>query len=634
MRKSGLFALVAALGLLLGIGATPAAASVDDFSFDSFHADYTLGRDAEGRSTLRTVEHFVVRFPDFDQNRGFIRSIPRIFDGHRLEITDISVTDENGEPRPFWQEASRDFLDIVMAVPEGSYVRGVQQYLLSFTQRDVTAFYEDVNADEFYWDLNGTDTRQPFGSVSATLALEPGLEEALNGDMACYRGVFSSTADCPIARDGNVFTVREEGLRPRENVSIAVGFEPGTFAAAPESSIIEKPGDGGEHSDPEYTPRASGDLFGLHQTGRTMFGGFPGLLVAGGASLAGAIALIVGGRRNARRNARTGRAIIAQYEPPPGVSVAVASDIMKAETKAMTASLLDFAVRRKIRLLHHLPTDVYGAQAIDDTGLLPDELKLYDSVFTRGTGGSLWFDRKSTRLGDAAALLATRSRRNAEHAGYYGKVDSGRQTLIVVASLGAIALLFAHALFNWGFGGLLLAAVIGFVGFVTLVNGSETLFAGRRPLTPAGGALREHLLGLREYIRLAEADRIRVLQSASGAQVDEQFIVQVYERLLPYAVLFGYEREWQSELSRYYRESTPDWVAGDGPFTTALQLSALRSAIASSPTTPVATSSGTNSGGSGFSGFGSGGSFSSSSGGSSGGGFSGGGGGGGGTRGI
>ena len=38
-----------------------------------------------------------------------------------------------------------------------------------------------------------------------------------------------------------------------------------------------------------------------------------------------------------------------------------------------------------------------------------------------------------------------------------------------------------------------------------------------RPLTEGGRAARDHLEGLRLYIRLAEADRLRVLQSPSGA---------------------------------------------------------------------------------------------------------------------
>ncbi len=40
-----------------------------------------------------------------------------------------------------------------------------------------------------------------------------------------------------------------------------------------------------------------------------------------------------------------------------------------------------------------------------------------------------------------------------------------------------------------------------------------------RKYLPAGQAKREHLAGLRRYLALAEADRLRVLQSPSGAEL-------------------------------------------------------------------------------------------------------------------
>ncbi len=57
---------------------------------------------------------------------------------------------------------------------------------------------------------------------------------------------------------------------------------------------------------------------------------------------------------------------------------------------------------------------------------------------------------------------------------------------------------------------LFLVAIIAAI--VTLVAVADV-----RPLTEQGRAARDHLEGLRLYIRLAEADRLRVLQSPSGA---------------------------------------------------------------------------------------------------------------------
>ncbi|MDQ2698617.1 MAG: DUF2207 domain-containing protein, partial [Actinomycetota bacterium] len=179
---------------------------------------------------------------------------------------------------------------------------------------------------------------------------------------------------------------------------------------------------------------------------------------------------------------------------------------------------------------------------------------------------------------------------------------------------------FGIVMLDNAFGGLVPLLLFLPVIVSTLVVFGLTM---RKPLTDKGAELRDHLEGLREYIRLAEADRLRMLQSASGAEraTDDSGVdvVRVYERLLPYAVLFGLEREWQAELSRYYGDAAPSWAeSGPGPFTVV----PFTAHLATVPGIASSSSSwGTSSG-------------SSSSGGSGGGGSSGGGGGGGGGGGV
>src|SRR5205085_2018605 len=48
--------------------------------------------------------------------------------------------------------------------------------------------------------------------------------------------------------------------------------------------------------------------------------------------------------------------------------------------------------------------------------------------------------------------------------------------------------------------------------------GALIMLGRRRPLTKEGALAVEHLEGLREYIRLAEADRLQMLQSVTGAE--------------------------------------------------------------------------------------------------------------------
>lgn len=142
-------------------------------------------------------------------------------------------------------------------------------------------------------------------------------------------------------------------------------------------------------------------------------------------------------------------------------------------------------------------------------------------------------------------------------------------------------------------------------------------------LTSKGALVKEHLLGLRDYLTVAEEERMRMLQSPEGALrvdvTDRDAVVKLNERLLGYAVLWGVEDQWVEQL-RAQGDAAPDWL--DGTFDSAMLRSFTTSATSS--VRPIVTSS---SGGSSSWSSSGGSSFSS---GSSGGGFSGGGGGGGG----
>jgi uncharacterized membrane protein YgcG len=607
MRR--LVVIAVAAGLSIGGAAAPALAAddaravwagqavtalpgdVNDFTIESFDADYTLSRDTERRSTLHTVERIVVLFPEIDQNRGIIRDLVNVYDGHPTDLTVTSVTDENGQPRPFTTEQTGDFTSVTMAVPEGSYVHGAQNYVIEYTQRDVTGHFTDPAADEFYWDVNGTAWAQPFGRVSARVTVDDELLPALSGQAACYRGYSGNGNPCELRSEGATTTLDEADLAPFENVTLAIGFRSGTFTERP----------------------------------APFFEQFPVLVYGGLASLAAALALIAISVVRSVRAPRTGRAIIAQYEPPEGMSVALAAVLLRVAEKTMSATLLDLAVRRNIRLVHDEPSALYGAQALNADGLAPIDLLAYRMLFPGAeTHPTLWFTRQSTRLGDAAATVRSRATSDARTAGYIGRVHPGIVTAVGVLFVLALLLPVIHAVVvgNFVLMTILLAVGVNLLVWVLLFTiGGLVLL---RPRTHAAALVHDHLMGLREYIRLAEADRIRMLQSASGAEVDEQRIVHVYERLLPYAVLFGFETEWQGELARYYRESPPEWVTGASTFSTGFPLRAFSTTVAASPATRLRSSgsSGSRS------------SFSSSRGGSSGGGFSGGGGGGGGGRGI
>ena len=74
------------------------AQSTNNFMITNYEADYYLGSDGEGRSTLRVVEKITADFTSRDQNRGLERAIPKKYDGHSTSLKIDSVTNESGKP--------------------------------------------------------------------------------------------------------------------------------------------------------------------------------------------------------------------------------------------------------------------------------------------------------------------------------------------------------------------------------------------------------------------------------------------------------------------------------------------------------------------------------------------------------
>ena len=182
-------------GLAAPTSAVPA--SVENFTYDSFDADYYLVRGTGGQSHLFTTETIVARFPEFDQNKGIVRAIPKADSGIAHDTRVVSVTGAGGAPIPWWTEEDEDWVYVLTG--DDSYVRGAQTYVISYTMSDVVLRYEDTDADEFYWDTVGTDHAQPFGSVTAHVHIAGDAAAGVLPDRAfCYSGPDGSTDTCEI----------------------------------------------------------------------------------------------------------------------------------------------------------------------------------------------------------------------------------------------------------------------------------------------------------------------------------------------------------------------------------------------------------------------------------------------------
>jgi len=213
---------------------------------------------------------------------------------------------------------------------------------------------------------------------------------------------------------------------------------------------------------------------------------------------------------------RPDRIIVPQYAAPAGVSLLAAAELLGEGKRAIAAQLVELAVRKAIAIA---PLDAdrrkktgFRLTLVSLAGLGPDEMDTMQALFPRGAPGE---------------TIDIRPGRNKALGGRL-RTPHGR----AVARLVVAGAARERSWFERTFSRATAQPVI--------------------PL-PAAFPVIDHLWGIRDYIALAEKDRLAFLQSPGGAllrqdvSLDAQVLL-LNEKLLSYAVLFGLEKEWVREL--------------------------------------------------------------------------------------
>ncbi|MFT4212261.1 MAG: DUF2207 domain-containing protein [Microbacterium sp.] len=548
-----------------------ASADVDDFSFQSLDVDYTLSRADDGTSRLHVVETFVADFPAYDQNHGMRRAIPDSYNGHPLFPRLESITDADGTPR----ESETDTEDGVFTMTSRAddYVHGAQTYVFTYDLQNVTWSFADTGSDEFYWDVNGTDWPQAFGRVSTTLHLDADLAAALTGAQSCYVGAYGSTDACTIA--GGAVSATAVDVGAYQTMTIAVGFAAGTFAPFDDSYL------------------ASGWSW-------LQLGGIA-LVLAG---LAWGIVV-----RVRRLRDDPGRpVVIAEYDPP-AIDAASSAVFLGKSAKAVPAEVLEQAVRGSIRI-EEAGRRAFGgvklkAVLVDAGGADADGRMLLDGLFGAGAapGAQFAFGGTNSRLASAARRILAAAGADLKARGLYRPLPRGLRTLpSLLAVVGGVIAVSAGLRADDAGVDALLPLLLLILSIAAGIAG--VVVTARRPLSRAGAELRDHLAGVKLFIDWAEADRIRMLQSPAGAErvrvdtSDRAQMLRIYEPLLPYAVVFGQERQWAEHLTVLYGEgASPSWYVGVAAFDAA-SFSAGIGSLSASAVASSSTSGGSAGGGS------------------------------------
>ena len=579
--KRLILGILIAGSLLIGSGQSAFAAQTDNFTITKFDAEYSLGRDGENRSTLvatwRITAHFLP-----NQNHGIAPIFVKKYDNHPTNFSLQSVTDEQGKTLEYnWNG------DELRIGKKDVYVQGEKTYVIKFTQRDVTKHYDNTGRDEFYWDVIGNEWRVPMENVRVSVKLDESLQTARAGEAFCYVGAHGSTKRCNISGDKGEIVTNVSRLNRREGITMAVGFTSGTFTG--------------------YQETLSEKLIKIWATVQTIASSLAVILM---------LLLVWRYRRLFGRYSEL-KPIPPEYLPPNQASVMTSAyilknyEVMAIKGSAKVAQLLDLAVRHYIKLYEvkkasFLRSAQYEIEIVKDLKeLRPEESEIVRDMFGSSMpkpGQRLNLKKLQNNLSYAARTRDDDTNLKNLARGKYGLCEQTLANKRIVQR---------WALWVCVVGVLLLSPML------LLVAGIVFVLSFGWSLTDKGLVLRRYLAGLKMYIGVAEAERLQMLQSPEGAEKvqvnasNEKQLVKLYERVLPYAVLFGQEKKWSAQLGQYYEQvgEQPDWYSGQGAFNAAAFAAGMNSlsSVASSASD-----------------------YSSTSGGSTGGGFAGGGGGGGG----
>ena len=579
--KRLILGILIAGSLLAGSGQAALAAQTDNFTITKFDAEYSLGRDAGNHSTLAATWRITAHFPP-NRNRGIAPIFVKKYDNHPTNFSLQSVTDEQGASLEHTWNG-----DELRIGKKDVYVQGEKTYVIKFTQRDVTKHYDNTGRDEFYWDVIGNEWRVPMENVRVSVKLDESLQTARAGEAFCYVGAHGSTKRCNISGDKSEIVTNVSRLNRREGITMAVGFTSGTFTG--------------------YQETLSEKLIKIWATVQTIV-----------SSLAVILMLLLAWRyRRLFGRYSELKPIPPEYLPPNQASVMTSAyilknyEVMAIKGSAKVAQLLDLAVRHYIKLYEvkkasFLRSAQYEIEIVKDLKeLRPEESEIVRDMFGSSMpkpGQRLNLKKLQNNLSYAARTRDDDTNLKNLARGKYALCEQKLANKRIVQR---------WALWVCVVGVLLLSPML------LLVAGIVFALSFGWSLTDEGLALRRYLAGLKLYIGVAETERLQMLQSPEGAEkvkvdaTDEKQLVKLYERVLPYAVLFGQEKEWSKQLGRYYEQvgEQPDWYSGQGAFNAAAFAAGMNSlsSVASSASD-----------------------YSSTSGGSTGGGFSGGGGGGGG----
>jgi hypothetical protein len=246
-------------------------------------------------------------------------------------------------------------------------------------------------------------------------------------------------------------------------------------------------------------------------------------------------------------------------------------------------------------------TTVYSLQLLnpDFSGLTTDERIVMDALFSTPMKDEITdISAQKNKLYTTVDMLQKNVKQELKDAGYLRdnkSVSVLRNKTKLLKNLVYAALLVW--LYHW-------VGTLIIVGLVLGLLIAIAFLAALDARTAKGVTAKEHAEGLKMYLEVAEKDRLEKLQGPEAAYApktaEPKKTVELFEKLLPYAMVLGVEKQWAGKFKDMYT-TPPGWYSGNWTtFNAAYLAGSLNSGIGSAVN--GAFSAPSSSGGSGFGG--------------------------------
>ena len=624
--------LLKVLAAMLCLAAGPAGAQQGRERIIDFHSDVIIHEDA----SLTVVETIRVMAQHQEINRGIYRDFPRLYKGsmglRRGRGFEVERVLRDGKPEQYTIEKIGGGTRVRIGRADVMLEVGEHTFTIQYRTTRQLGYFE--GHDELYWNVTGNGWAFPIDHASARVTL-PGDTRPLEVD--AYTGParskgknFRSEAN----PDGSVSIETTKPLAAEEGLTIVVTWPKGKvdYAADPQGlgpAIRDNPG----------------AAFGLF--------GYLGLLI---------YFFVVWARLGKDPEAGT---IIPLYEPPEGFSPAAVRNLyrMGFDDQAFSAAVIGLAAKGKLTIEED-HKEYTLRRAGGSAPLAPDERTLYKNLMGGSRSLKLAQSNHSTIGGAKTALknslsLMLETKYFVRNLKFWiaGLVIAAVPLLISVLAHNPEGLFMLIWLTAWSAGTMFLVSnvvtswrsgaanwaatlfalpfvagwVVGVVVFtiqvslaIALIFGLSVITVGvfyhlMKAPTLAGRRILDHIEGFKQYLSVAEADRLNLINPPERTP-------ELFEKFLPYALALDVDQEWSEQFSgvlsaagqapadggphhyspSFYTGSSTGRNLAAGAFASAIAGS-LTSALATSSVSPSSSSGGGGGGSSGGGGGGGGG---------------------------